>query len=179
MYCPKCGQQQVSDDARFCPRCGLPADGVKQLLAAGGILPALESERKKPRRSPRREGVRQGVLLFFVCLILLPLSDAIGNNRLDVLGPMLAMAGLVRILYAVFFQEGAPRKKKRRDGSTQDVASATTGELDAAARGAALPPARSLPVSGWRQQTDTAEMVERPSVTEHTTELLRDPPERK
>jgi zinc-ribbon domain len=178
MYCPKCGQQQVSDDARFCPRCGFPAVGVRELLHAGGILPALDREWKKPRRSPRREGVRQGVLLFFACLILLPLSDAIGNNRLDFLGPMLAIAGLVRILYAVFFQEGAPRKK-RRDGSPPDAASSTTGELDAAARGAALPPARSVPASGWRQQTDTAEMVERPSVTEHTTRLLDEPGERR
>jgi hypothetical protein len=177
MYCPKCGQSQTSDSLSFCPRCGLPLGGVRELLASDGRLPAPESVARKSRRSPRREGVRQGVLLFFACLILLPLSEALGHDRLSFLGPMLAMAGLVRILYAVFFQEGAPRKK-RRDGSPTDAASSTTGELDAAARGSALPPARSVPASEWRQQTDTAEMVERPSVTEHTTRLLDEPRER-
>jgi len=33
MYCPKCSQQQVSDDIRFCPRCGFQLDAVKGLFA--------------------------------------------------------------------------------------------------------------------------------------------------
>ena len=174
MYCPKCGQPQISDDLSFCPRCGLPLGGVRELLASDGRLPAPEGGGRKSRRSPRREGVRQGVLLLFACLILLPLSDALGNGRLSFLGPMLAMAGLVRILYAVFFQEGAPRGK-RRDGSQSDTASTVTGAPNAAA----LPPARGVPVTGWREPADTAEMVERPSVTEHTTRLLDEPREQK
>ncbi|HEY0385507.1 MAG TPA: hypothetical protein VGC64_05825, partial [Pyrinomonadaceae bacterium] len=46
------------------------------------------------------------------------------------------------------------------------------------ARGAAaLPPAQSIPVSTWRQRPNTAEIVNPPSVTEHTTRLLDDPPD--
>ena len=178
MFCPKCGQQQVSDDVSFCPRCGLPLGGVKQLLAADGRLPALEQERGKPRRSPRREGVRQGVLLMFICLILLPLADAIDNNRLDFLPQIFVMAGLVRILYAVFFQEGAPRRK-RRDGSQADASPAAADGLGGNARRPALPPEQGVPVARWQPRVDTAEMVERPSVTEHTTKLLDDSPGRK
>ena len=28
MFCPQCGQQQVSDVTRYCSRCGFPLDGV-------------------------------------------------------------------------------------------------------------------------------------------------------
>ena len=63
------------------------------------------------------------------------------------------MAALVRILYAIFFQEGAPRRK-RRDGSQADSGAAIEDKLREA-RGTALPPARSIPVTAWRQQADT------------------------
>src|SRR5438477_6865500 len=144
MFCPKCGQQQASDDMSFCSRCGLPLDGVKQLLAADGRLPALEKEGRKPRRSPRRQGVRQGVLLMFVFLILLPLTEAIPNHRLDFLPMIFMMAGLVRILYAVFFQEGAPRRKRR------DASPGTAARLVWNARRPALPAPQGIPAEEWR-----------------------------
>ena len=178
MFCPKCGQQQVSDDMSFCSRCGLPLDGVKQLLAADGRLPALEKEGRKPRRSPRRQGVRQGVLLMFVFLILLPLTEALPNHRLDFLPMIFMMAGLVRILYAVFFQEGAPRRK-RRDASQPDTSPGTADRLGGNARRPALPAQQGIPAEGWRPRVDTAEMVPRSSVTEHTTKLLDDTQDRK
>jgi len=33
MFCPQCGHRQVSNDMRFCSRCGLPLDLVTDLLA--------------------------------------------------------------------------------------------------------------------------------------------------
>ena len=41
MYCPKCGQQQVSDNTRFCSRCGLPIDVLAEWLAGGGVKPGF------------------------------------------------------------------------------------------------------------------------------------------
>ena len=41
MYCPQCGQQQLSDNLRFCSRCGFPLEVVLQILGTGGMLPAL------------------------------------------------------------------------------------------------------------------------------------------
>jgi hypothetical protein len=32
MFCPQCGQRQVSTEMRFCSRCGLPLDVVTDLL---------------------------------------------------------------------------------------------------------------------------------------------------
>ena len=39
MYCPNCGQQQISEEMRFCSRCGLALSGLAEWLA-GGRLPA-------------------------------------------------------------------------------------------------------------------------------------------
>ena len=33
MFCPQCGHRQVSDETRFCSRCGLPLNVVTDLLA--------------------------------------------------------------------------------------------------------------------------------------------------
>lgn len=32
MFCPQCGHRQVSDETRFCPRCGLSLGLVTELL---------------------------------------------------------------------------------------------------------------------------------------------------
>ena len=37
MYCPKCGQQQISDEMKFCSRCGLALSGLADWLAGGGV----------------------------------------------------------------------------------------------------------------------------------------------
>jgi hypothetical protein len=170
IFCPKCGQQQLSVEARFCSRCGFPTDEVKQLVAADGVLPTIEKESQRPRRSPRREGVRQGVLLMCVFLLMLPFTESASGHRWEILPQIFMMAGFVRVLYAVFFQEGAPRRK-RRDGSQADSDAAIKDKLRKA-RGTALPPARSIPVTEWRQQANTAEIISPPSVTENTTKLL-------
>ena len=171
MFCPKCGQPQPSEDVRFCSRCGFPTEGVKQLLAADGLLPTVEKEPERPRRSPRREGVRQGVLLMCVFLLMLPFTESASGHRWEILAQIFMMAGFVRILYAVFFQDGATRKGKGPKGSKQDASPAAAAGLGAR-RAAALPSSQSIPVSAWGQRADTAEIVPPPSVTENTTKLL-------
>jgi len=171
MHCPQCGQKQVSGEMRFCKSCGFSLHGVKQLLNGEGGSPAVENESNKPRQSPRRKGVRHGVILLFISMVFMPLIGLIGNHKGDFLPLMFLMAGLMRILYAVIFQEGAPRKKKQ-DSSLPYVASNTTDQLSTE-RGSALPPSHSMPVPVFSaRRMDTAEMVSPPSVTEHTTKLL-------
>ena len=60
MFCPQCGQQQVTGVIRFCSRCGFPLDGVIQLLGNGGMLPVYRSADEPVQISPRRKGVKQG-----------------------------------------------------------------------------------------------------------------------
>src|SRR5713101_4349314 len=163
MHCPQCGQEQVSREMRFCKSCGFSLDGVKELLATDGISPTLGKQSHKERQSPRRKGVRHGVILLFISMVFMPLIDLIGEPQGKVLPLMFLMAVLMRILYAVIFQEGAPRKKKH-DSSLPYVAPITTDQLGTETRGSALPPSHSMPVSIVSpRQMDTAEMVSPPS----------------
>ena len=121
MHCPQCGQEQISGEMRFCKSCGFSLDGVRELLATGNTSPTLDKQSRKPRQSPRRQGVRQGVILLFISMVFMPLITLIGKGRGEFLPMIFLMAGLMRILYAVIFQEGAPRKKKQ-DNSQPYVA---------------------------------------------------------
>lgn len=172
MYCPQCGQQQVSDELRFCSRCGFQLQGVTQLLDAGGELPGLNKGAGKRRRSPRAEGVRQGVILMFAAMVLVPLSELFGT-RGEVLPVTLIMLGLMRLLYAAIFQESEASLKKRQ-AQPLYAAPTTPQQMNAgAARGAALPPSQSVPVNSYTQRrVETAKIVQPPSVTENTTKLL-------
>ena len=178
MHCPQCGQQQISGEVRFCKSCGFPLDGVRELLASGGISSTIENESHKPRQSPRRQGVRQGFMLLFIFVVSVPLYGLIGRPVMA-LPPLFLMAGLMRILYALIFQEGTTRKKKQ-DSSLIDVTPSTNDQLGTVARGTALPPAQSVPVTAFKaRRVDTREMVNPPSVTEHTTKLLNESPDPK
>src|SRR5882724_12057092 len=109
MFCPQCSQQQLSNEVRFCPRCGFPLSGVSQLIANGGNLLGSSTEAKNPKRSPRSDGYRQGVLVIFVCFILLPIAEVLGKPY-EQIPLVFLMAGFMRMLYAKFFQEGSPKQ---------------------------------------------------------------------
>ena len=50
MSCPQYNQHEISNEMRFCSRCGFPLGGAAKLVAAGGVLPALREEASKPAR---------------------------------------------------------------------------------------------------------------------------------
>lgn len=173
MYCPQCGQQQVSGELRFCSRCGFQLNGVTQLLEAGGELPGLTKAEQRRRRSPRYEGVRQGVVLMFAAMVLVPLANLIGEGG-EVLPVTLIMLGLMRLLYAVIFQESeASRKKREAQPSYAPPVMPQQMNAGGARGGGALPPSQSVPVGSYAaRRAETAEIVQPPSVTERTTKLL-------
>ena len=155
MHCPQCGEKQFSAEMHFCKSCGFSLDRVKELLVSDSISPSLEKESQKPAQSPRRKGVRQGVILLFISMVFMPLITLIGNPDGEFLPMVFLMAGLMRILYAVIFQEGAPRKK-RQDGSLP-YTPITTEQLGTATRRSALPPSQGVPVDAFNTpRVDTA-----------------------
>ena len=175
MHCPQCGQQ-VLDEVRFCKGCGFALGAVRELLPTGGI-PPTETDTKKARLSPRRRGVRQGAVVLFIAICLLPLTAVLGDSWGELIPAMLCMAGLMRMLYAGIFQEGAPSKTRALSYSP-----ANRLEVAAPANTTALPPARGMPVGRgpagdmnageFQARGRTKEMIDVPSVTDHTTELL-------
>src|ERR1044071_5140388 len=117
MFCPQCGQQQVNGIIRFCSRCGFPLDGVIQLLANGGNLPAYRSPDEPVPVSPRKKGVKQGGLLLLSGAVIVPILAMFASFSNFVLPQMLAIlaaiicfiGGPLRMFYAAVFEEGAPK----------------------------------------------------------------------
>ena len=183
MYCPKCGQQQLSDNLRFCSRCGFPLEAVLQILGTGGMLPTL-TPKGTTEPSPRRKGVKQGALMMLLGVILVPLLGVLNSfnagNLFDILTPMAAIlffiGGPVRMLYAALFEEGA---NYPRPAMAPYAGAHMPAQFQANPRPSALPPPSAQPPTGWRQRPNTAEIVQPPSITENTTRLLdKDDPNR-
>ena len=165
MYCPKCGQQQLSDNSRFCSRCGIEVSGIAEWLA-GGVFPANAVAPVK--KSPRRKGISRGAKLMFFSGVLLPIFFLIAIAA-DEPGPLVIpftvfFAGLAIMLYARLFGEDTPTVATPR---YQPPAFGTQSA------GPALPPANDARIhSGLGQSVRTSELARPPSVTEHTTRLL-------
>ena len=181
MYCPQCGQQQASEEMRFCSRCGFPLGGVTELLASGGVLHSGGgAELREEARSPRRRGVRQGALMMLIGTVVVPVLGVIHSYQhyaptLEALVAISAIiffaGGLMRILYSILFESTAPGGAG--EASTDVPPITTPAQLSARARISALPPARSVPVSEFTpRRMNTEELAQPPSVTENTTRLL-------
>jgi hypothetical protein len=171
MYCPKCSQEQALEQQRFCSRCGFPLSGIAELVAGDGLLPVPESAESIKRRSPRYEGVRQGVILLMLAIVLLPLVDVIGRPYHEALIFMFLLAGVMRTVYALIYQEGGA---KRHSGASELGGSQSAKvKLRSGKDAAALPPAVSTPVADFiSTRKETTEVAGRFSVTENTTKLL-------
>ena len=176
MHCPQCGQQQVSENVRFCSRCGFPLDGVIQLLANGGTLPVYREPGTPVPISPRKKGVRQGGILFLTGVLLVPILGILlsysGSNFLELLTAIAAVicfeGGPLRMLYAALFEEGGPNWARVQTSYAQPPVSLQSGMPPRNA----LPPPPARQPTGWSSRPNTGEIVRPPSVTEGTTRLL-------
>ncbi|HVF45052.1 MAG TPA: zinc ribbon domain-containing protein [Pyrinomonadaceae bacterium] len=166
MFCPRCGQQQISGEVRFCPRCGLSLASVPALLA--GFEAALTEGKARGGRSKKRKQMRRGAKLMFLSAVLFPIFFGIAISG-DGPGPLIVpvtvfFAGLAWMLYFVLFGEE----------DAQEPADARGTEVLRESRTAPpLPPATFVPASGFgARRANTADMAQPPSVTEQTTRLL-------
>lgn len=183
MHCPKCGQQQLADDVKFCSRCGFLLSGVSEVIRQGGNLPQYQQQIAMPSEpSPKKKGVKQAAMMLMLTTVLLPIMGVL-HNYLDfppeVLIALTAVIGYIggflRLLFALLFEEGAPKIVYVPTHQPQIHASyqpPTQPPIGTSYTGAALPPMQSQPVSSWRQP-NTSEIVQPPSVTEATTKLFK------
>lgn len=177
MFCPKCGQSQVSDELRFCSRCGLPLGGVAELLANNGMPPAqIAPPLSVPASmSPRRRGVRQGSALLLIGAFLIPflavMHEIIGlAGEWSFLGLPVMFAGFLRLLYALTFED-----KAAAASAPPLYQQPTQAQFDARAHAGALPHGEVRPAQSiFAHRADTTEFATPPSVTDHTTRLLAD-----
>jgi hypothetical protein len=170
MYCPQCSQEQVSEEMRFCSRCGFPLAIVSQLVRNGGALAGFEPKAKGPL-SPRQRAVRWGVMLMIISVLLVPLSalmTALEGDFIVLFIPVLLIfvVGLTRLLHAYLLAPKTPTENA-------SPSSANARPLPGAYK-TALPAGQTIPVTNWRRPINTSEMAQPLSVTDHTTRLLDD-----
>lgn len=168
MYCPRCGQQQVSDEMKFCSRCGLPLSGLAEWVAGSATPASREPETGSSVRSPRRKWIRRGAKLMFfsgvMFLVFLALSLIAEEGALMIFPIIVFLVALITMLYARLFME---------DISPIQIHRAQTTALGAMSGGHTLPPASNIGMQGvGGQPVRTAELAHPPSVTENTTKLL-------
>jgi len=164
MFCPQCGQQ-ISDELRFCSRCGFALDGVAKLIAADGTLPELNENVSS--RSPRRRGIEQGAILMLVGMALLPLINVgVSPPYNEALLFLFLLGGILRSAYALVFQEGALLRKPKQNN--------TRSRLNTNADALASQSARqNITLKLNERQMEAAETVKLPEIaTKETTKSL-------
>jgi hypothetical protein len=173
MYCPSCGQQQISDEMRFCSRCGLALSGLTEWLAAGRLPARSPDYEQVAIDSPRRKGMRRGAKLMFFSGVLFPVF--LGLALLSDEGAVLLFPcavffiSLVLIVYARLFSS-------KTTAATPPVFQPPVVQGPAIGSYPAHVPLTSagnvsIPPIG-RQQVRTNELAQPTSVTENTTKLL-------
>jgi len=163
MYCPNCGQQQISNEMKFCSRCGLALSGLVEWLAGGEVPAKRADERQVEVVSPRSKGIRRAAKLMFLSgvlfVIVLVFSLAIDEGAPMILPVGLFFVSLVMMLYARLFSDATGPVKSR-------VIPASAGQTLAPNQTqSGLPPATNtaIPILS-AEQVRTNELADRKSV---------------
>lgn len=178
MHCPGCGQQQVSNETKFCSRCGLPLGIVSDVLAHGGYLPQLaELNKKKKSIWTRRNGLAFSLIWFlFFLFIMTPMWGILNVDRLAGASAILAIfGGLIWMVCSLIFLKSdkvvypmAPHMYGPQPPQNYNLPQQPVYQQ-------ALPPQQSIPVSSYQTPQagmwrDTNEL--QPTMSEGATKLL-------
>jgi hypothetical protein len=173
MYCPKCNQQQTSEEMRYCSRCGFPLTGVAQLLANNGLPLESISNQNTLAGSSRKKIISESAFLTLVAWAVAFAATLFVNfgGPLELVARVaatlffiLGLIGLIRFTYGFLFVKDSSRIAAQHETSERSI----SGQ---AAR-SALPPHQGVPLSDYPQRSHTKEIVPQASVTENTTRLL-------
>jgi hypothetical protein len=167
MFCPKCSQPQVSDEVRFCSRCGLPLASVVALLASKEVTKGGEDAELHSERARRQAGIRRGARILFFSVVLFPFFFSICmffRSPVPLVFPAsVFLVGLAALIYAALFGDELLAVRGFR----------SPRELPEGFPKPALAASLFSPATGVNpQRVNTAEINQPVSVTEHTTKLL-------
>jgi hypothetical protein len=180
MYCPKCSQEQISNEMRFCPRCGFQLDALKLMLIENqNGLAMSEAERETQLVSTRKRDVLIGATIMLVAaisIVLLMISSVAGTPWQAVIIPLLLV--WIAIVSVILLSGHAAREitelfSKGDSATPSQIVSKLIRRLNPTSSHQTLPSIQSEPVSEFgKWRVKTAELVQPSSVTEHTTNLL-------
>jgi hypothetical protein len=177
MFCPRCGQEQISNETRFCSRCGFLMSGVGALIANNGNPDALIVSNTAKADSPRRKGIKKGLFIFLLTFLVVPIISILTvwakaePFGVAIAAILLFVGGLLRMAYAWMFESVAPNGQAFEQTATNTAQNISGGNQNA------LPPPSSIPASTymppqhgiWRDTND----LEPSSVTDATTRHLQ------
>lgn len=177
MHCPRCGQQQNSEEIKFCSRCGFPLGLVSEILAHGGFLPQLADLHKTKTLWTKKNGVMFSVFWFmFFVLIMTPFWGIVDVDELAGISAIVGIfGGLMLLIGSLVFLKSS--KEPLQFQANQHSPFQTNQQIQGISQQQALPPQQSIPVSAYNPPTagswrDTNDLVERGSVTDETTRML-------
>jgi len=182
MHCPRCGQQQISNETRFCSRCGFQLGVVSELLLHDGYLPQLaqlEQHSWKKTLFTKKGGVLFSVFWFILfTLFFTSIAGILDLGELPgvfaVIGVFGSMMILIGSLIALPSSKAFPKPLPVEFAGHNQMNNIRSGSLNEA-----LPPAQSQPAGeyfaprgDWRAP-DTGNLATPGSVTDNTTKLLK------
>lgn len=177
MHCPRCGQKQVSEEIKFCSRCGFPLGLVAEILSHGGFLPQLaELYKKKQPKITKRNGIYFSLFWFmFFVFMMTPFWGIVDVDEMAAFSAITGVFGSLMIFLAslIFLKNPA---KELPPGVLENQQTAATNLYGTNQN--TLPPSQSIPVDSYMPPTgswkapETGELAQPHSVVDNTTKLL-------
>ncbi|HMJ09114.1 MAG TPA: zinc ribbon domain-containing protein [Pyrinomonadaceae bacterium] len=179
MHCPRCGQQQISAETKFCSRCGFQLALVSELLANGGFLPQLaELYKDNDSYFTRKNGVIFTILWFIFFVMMMPAFFGIAD--IEELAAASAVFGVFSTIMLFVVSLAFLKKPSSRPMHLMGAEmNARPANLPGGVSVGELPPQQTQPAAsyippdgGWRVP-DTGDLQRPGSVIENTTKLLK------
>ena len=180
MHCPRCGQQQVSEEIKFCSRCGFPLGLVSEVLAHGGFLPQLADLHKTKNFWTKKNGATFSVFwLMFFLFIMTPFWAIVNVDELAAISAVVGIfGGLMMLIGSLVFFKSSKQPQPLMQNQAQNTFQ-TNPQIQGAGQYQALPPQQSIPASNYAPPTagswrDTTDLVDQPnSVTDQTPKMFK------
>ncbi len=162
MFCPKCSQNQVSEDVRYCSRCGLPLEAVSEAISARGSIYSVRDAR---RTTLIGFGLVTLSGLFLLATLIIGTPEPSFIVQLNLLISLLLFLSALGYVSYKFFSGSKPDRDHADLAPTSLKANTTKKLLDEAETSGAVGAYEYFP-------RRNPEPVAVDSVTEETTNLL-------
>ena len=182
MFCSRCSHKQVSEEIRYCTRCGYQLGPIEQVFAYGGNLPqSAEIYNKQKVWLTRSNGLRFGLTWFLILTLLLtPILVVVGGERSVPMTLALALIGAVLItIFSFMFLKNEPQNwNLEHFGPLRKERSEDDAGLGKNKQNVLLPPQESMPAStfvppmySWKSP-ETEDLARSRSATKETSKLF-------